>query len=85
MDLCYDKCVLYKGKNYLRFIVSFLENKDIYFLYDIEDKKFIYNDKEYNTIYNVCNICNILPSKREIGDIEKKWRWYEDIVFRDYV
>ena len=87
MDLYYDQCVLYRGKNYLRFTVSLLDSKSLYFLYDIEDKKFIYNDIEYNNLYNILDIGDIreIGEIGDIGEIEKKWRWYEDIVFRDYV
>lgn len=72
VDIIYDKCVDIQDELY-RFILKI--NKDsLYFYYSKKTKT--------NTLQD---LLKSRKSRDEIESIEKSWKWYTEIVFRDYV
>ena len=72
MSIIYDKCVDLQNELY-RFILK-LDDTSFYFYYSTKTKTNTY-----------ITLKDLLKSREDKESIEKSWRWYKDIVFRDYV
>lgn len=71
VDIIYDKCVDLQDELY-RFILR-VNDESLYFYYSKKTNT--------NTLQDLLKSRN----SRERESIEKSWRWYTEIAFRDYV